>query len=461
MMASRFCGPIPYGTYEPLDQENFSNKYFGLLTAVGIDKDSGEMSNSWQVKLPPWSYDLSDAGKKVSDGWVFLTCYNSEEAFEQLEVNSIQNEMDYIVCINWKEMEKAANDPATYEMIDGGKVIDPAKVPGGVYLVPCPQSPHGVDVTPDGKYFVGSGKLSPNVTIFGFEELQKAIAAKDFQEPVNGKEVEGMPVINYESVRVAQVEVGNGPLHTQFDDQGFAYTTLFIDSQVCKWSLSDFTVKDKVQVHYSPGHLVMAEGDTCSPDGKYLVSLNKLAKDKYLPVGPSHPESMQLVDLTGEKMKVIYDAPIDPEPHYAQMIKADKIKDKLYGNNSTPGPIVSYPKDENRKGVVYEKDNAKVVRDGNNVTVYMMGVRSSLYPDKIDLVEGDNVTVYYTNKDFDQDITHGLSFTFYNLNVEAQPGETVELKFVANKPGVYPFYCTNFCSPLHQEMQGYMLVKPK
>lgn len=442
MMASRFAGPIPYGTYSDID--NFKEDYKGVMAAIAIDPKDGNMSVGWELLLPPWSYDLSDAGKGVSDGWCFLTTYNTEEAYHLLEVESSQRERDYIVAVNWKMLEQAAKEGKVKE-IGGAKVIDPQDVPGSVYLVPCAKSPHGVDVTPDGKYFVGNGKLSPTVTVFSFEKFMECVNNKDFQ----GEE-RGFPIVNYEKTRVAEVEVGLGPLHTQFDDQGNAYTTLFVESAVAKWSLSDFKVTDKTQVHYCPGHLAAAEGDTVNPDGKYLVSLNKLAKDKYLSVGPSHPESMQLIDLTSSKMKVLYDCPVDPEPHFAQMIKADKIK-----------TFEVYPKNEATEGAVYAKENARVVRDGNNVTVYMMGFRSRYYPDTVEINEGDHVTWYLTNTDFDEDITHGFGIMFYDINCEAQPGQTQKLEFVADKAGVYPYYCTNFCSALHQEMQGYLLIKPK
>jgi nitrous-oxide reductase len=441
MMASRFAGPVPYGKYAPLEQ--FKEEYKGVLAAIAIDPKDGNMSVGWEVMLPPWSYDLSDAGKLASDGWMFLTTYNTEEAATLLEVNASQRERDYIVAMNWKLLEKAAQE-GNYEEIGGAKVIDPTKVPGAVYLVPCAKSPHGVDVSPDGKYFIASGKLAPTVTVFSFEKFQEAIKNKDFK----GEE-RGLPIVNFDSVREAEIEVGLGPLHTQFDNEGNAYTTLFVESAVAKWSLRDFKVKDKVTVHYSPGHLATAEGDTVSPDGKYLVALNKLAKDKFLSVGPSHPESMQLVDLTSDKMKILYDNPVDPEPHYAQMIKADKIK-----------TIEVYPKDEKREGSVWKKEDARVVRNGNEVTVYMMGYRSRYYPDQIEVNEGDHVTIYYTNTDLDEDITHGFGIMFYDTNMEAQPGETQKIEFVADKAGVYPYYCTNFCSALHQEMQGFLLVKP-
>jgi nitrous-oxide reductase len=248
-----------------------------------------------------------------------------------------------------------------------------------------------------------------------------------------------------------------GPLHTQFDEKGMAYTTMFISSEIVKWNPNTGEVLDRVPVQYSPGHAVAAEGDTVSPDGKYLVSLNKLSKDSYLSVGPSHPESMQLIDISGEKMKVIQSVPVDPEPHYGQMIKADKIK-----------TIEVYPKDEKNPDAVYNQKDARIVRKGNEVHVYGIAMRSKFIfdakakrPDVIEVNEGDKVVIHITNLDFDEDITHGFAINQYNLNMEIQPGQTNTMEFVADKPGTYPLYCTNFCSALHQEMTGYLLVKPK
>lgn len=441
MMASRFAGPIPHGTYSPI--ENFKKDYHCVLAAIAIDPEDGEMSLGWEVLLPPWSFDLSDAGKLDSEGWCFLTSYNTEEAHELLEVNASQREMDYVLALNWRMFEQAEAD-GKYTIIDGAKVIDPKDVPGGIYLIPAMKSPHGVDVTPDGKYIVANGKVAPVASVFSFEKFMECVQNKDFQ----GEE-RGFPIVNYEKVRVAEIEVGLGPLHTQFDKE-YGYTTLFIDSAIAKWSLDTFEVVDKIPVHYCPGHLCAAEGDTVDPDGKYLVSLNKLAKDKFLSVGPSHPESAQLIDLTTDKMKILMDVPTDPEPHFAQMIKADKIK-----------TWEVYDKDPNRPGAVYEKEDARVERDGNNVTVYQMCFRSRYYPDHVEVNEGDHVTWYLTNTDFDEDITHGWSICLYDIDMEAQPGETVRIDFDADKPGVWPFYCTNFCSALHQEMQGWFTVKPK
>lgn len=441
-MGTRFGIPYPQGTYVPISE--YSNQYHGVLTAVAIEPKSGEMSIGWQVKLPPWDFDLADSGKKASDGWAFFTTYNTEEATTTLEKNASKNDRDYLVLLNWREAEKAVKAGQT-EDAAGIKMIDPVKTPGLVYLIPVAKSPHGVDVSPDGKYVMAAGKLQPTVTVYEFAKLQEAISKKDF-----AGEVRGLPVIRYESARVAEVPVGLGPLHTQFDDQGYAYTSLFLDSAITKWQLGTWQVKDKVQVAYNVGHLTAAEGDTVSPDGKYLVSLNKMAKDRFLSVGPAHPESMQLIDLTSPNLRVLYDAPVDPEPHYAQMIKADKIK-----------PINVYPKDEKREYAVWKEDQARIDRTADGVQVYMYAIRSRFVPDNIEVNQGDKVVFHITNNDMDEDMTHGFGIPLYNIDMEIQPGETKTVTLVANKPGVFVFYCTNFCSALHQEMQGYLLVKPK
>ncbi|NSL51635.1 Sec-dependent nitrous-oxide reductase [Calidifontibacillus erzurumensis] len=449
-LPTRFSVPLG-SAYASLDE--YSSKYYGVMSAVQFDEEKEKLSIAWQVALPPWSYDLSDAGKGPSHGWAVVTTYNTEEATTNLEINASQADRDFIVLFNWKELEKMVAE-GQYEEVNGQKIIFPSKHKGGIYLVPVAKSPHGVDVTPDGTRFIASGKLAPALTVFSFEKAFKAIENQEFSG-----EKYGIPILNYESVMEREVNPENalGPLHTQFDDKGMAYTTMFISSEIVKWDPNTGETLDRVPVQYSPGHSVAAEGDTVSPDGKYIVALNKIAKDSYLSVGPSHPESMQLIDLSGPKMEVIQSAPVNPEPHYAQMIKADKIK-----------TIEVYDKDPNNPYAVYSQDQTRIERKGNEVHVYGIAMRSKFIfdakakrPDVIEVNEGDKVFVHLTNIDFDEDITHGFAINQYNLNIEVQPGQTSTVEFTANKAGTYPLYCTNFCSALHQEMSGYLLVKPK
>jgi nitrous-oxide reductase len=443
LAGSRFSIPLPRGTYAPLEQ--YATTYKGVVAGIAIDQKTGEMTLGWEILMPPFDYDLGDAGKGASDGWAFWTCYNSERATGKLEVTSTQKDRDYVAAVNWREAEKAIKE-GKFKMIGGVKVIDPKERPGVVYLLPCSKSPHGVDVSPDGKYIIGSGKLQSITTAFNMEKIQTAIQNRDF----TGDE-DGIPVLNYDKIKDAEINVGLGPLHTQFDDQGFAYTALFVESAVAKWKLGSWEVVDKIPITYNIGHLAAAEGDTAHPTGKYLVALNKLSHGRHLSVGPAQPESTQLINIAGEKMKLLYDAFTEPEPHYSQIIKADKLK-----------PIEVYPKEENKNAnAIWDVKDTKVERNGSNVTVKMVAVRSSFEPNKLEVNEGDRVTIHATNIEQTTDELHGFGLNEYNINVVIDPGETKTIEFVANKPGVFPFYCTNFCSALHQEMQGYLLVRPK
>jgi len=448
-LPTRFAVPIG-SEYASLD--DYSEQYRGVMSAVTFDEEKEKLNVAYQVALPPWSYDLSDAGKGMSGDWAVITTYNTEEATTNLEINASQADRDYIILINWKELEQKVKD-GDYDEVTGQKMIFPEKHKGGIYLIPVAKSPHGVDVTPDGTRFIASGKLAPAMTVFSFEKAFEAIKNQDFAGERNG-----IPIVKYESVMEREVNPENalGPLHTQFDDKGMAYTTMFISSEIVKWDPNSGETLDRVPVQYSPGHAVAAEGDTVAPDGKYIIALNKIAKDSYLSVGPSHPESMQLIDLRGEKMEVIQSAPVNPEPHYAQLVKADKIK-----------TISVYDKDDQNPNAVYNQEETRIERKGNEVHVYGIAMRSKFIfdakakrPDVIEVNKGDKVFIHLTNIDFDQDITHGFAINQYDLNMEVQPGQTNTIEFTADKEGTFPLYCTNFCSALHQEMSGYFLVKP-
>ncbi len=442
LAASRFSIPLPRGTYAPVDQ--YATVYKGVVSGVAVDPKTGKMNLAWQVLMPPFDFDLGSGGKGASEGWAFWSCYNSERATGKLEVTSTQRDRDYIAAVNWKAAEQATNGGKA-KMLGGVKVIDPKEVPGVVYLLPCSKSPHGVDVSPDGKYIIGSGKLQSITTAFNMDKIQQAIQGQKF----TGNE-DGIPVLDYNAIKDAEINVGLGPLHTQFDDQGYAYTSLFVESAIAKWKMGSWEVLDKIPVSYNIGHLCVPGSDTMHPAGKYVIALNKLSHGRHISVGPSQPESSQLIDITGDKMKLLYDAFTEPEPHYAQMIRVDRLK-----------PIEVYTKEDNKNpNAIWDVKDARVDHNGTNVTVKMTAVRSSFAPTSFEVNQGDRVTIYLTNIEQTTDELHGFGLNDYNINVVVDPGETKTIEFVATKPGVFAYYCTNFCSALHQEMQGYLLVKP-
>lgn len=440
--ATRFSVPVPN---RDVPVESYKENFNGVIAFVSVDKDTGHMQNAFQILMPPFDYDLGDAGKLVSYGWAFFSSYNTEEAYKNLEVEASQKDRDFIAAVNWKAAEEAIKQ-GKYKEINGVKVIDPREVKGIVYFLPTPKSPHGADVSPDGRYIVGGGKLAAVACVHSFEKMREAIKKGDFDG-----DAMGIPILKYESVRVAEVPVGLGPLHTQFDDQGYAYTSLFVDSAIAKWKLGTWEVVDKIPVYYNIGHLAAVHGDTVKPRGKFLLALNKIAKGRYLPVGPSHPESAQLIDISGKKMEMLLDFPTQVEPHYAQIIDASLIK-----------PELVYPLDQNNNPYATKSaDKTRVERNGNRVDVYMIAIRSHFTPDIIKVQEGDTVYFHVTNLEQDVDITHGFGISFSSVDMQVDPGETKTVEWIPQKPGIYPFYCTNFCSALHQEMQGYIEVAAK
>ena len=327
--AAQYPAPLG-GGYAPLDE--FDETYRGAVIFWKFDRAKKRIlpEQSWAIELPPYMQDLADAGKLASDGWVFLNSFNTERSWggiqegnPPMESGASQNDMDYLHIINWRRAEEVAAGGAT-RTIAGMRVIplETAIDEKLLFFVGEPKSPHGVDVTPDGKEIVVSGKLDTHATVYSFAQMMELIEAGTF----DGTDPYGVPILPFQPSIRGQVEIGLGPLHTQYDDQGFAYTSVFIESKVAKWSLADLRLVEKIPVHYNVGHIAAAEGDTVSPDGGYLVAMNKWAIDRFNDVGPLLPQNFQLVDIDGDGMQLLYDMPIGVgEPHYAQMIKADKI----------------------------------------------------------------------------------------------------------------------------------------
>jgi nitrous-oxide reductase len=457
---SQYPAPLG-GGYAPIEQWN--DKYRGAMIFWHFDKVKGRIvpEESWAMELPPYVQDLADAGKKVSDGWVFCNSVDTERAYggilegnPPLESGATQNDMDYLHCINWRKAEALVKAGKT-NTIAGMRVIPLQTMIDENILafVPEPKSPHGVDITPDGAMVVVGGKLDTHTTVYDIPKIASMIAEKKYV----GKDPYGVPILDFKESIIGQCEIGLGPLHTVFDDKGFAYTSVFIETVVAKWSLKDLKVVQKIDTHFNIGHLVAAEGDTVSPDGKYLIAMNKWSLDRFSPVGPLLPQNFQLIDISGEKMELLYDMPLPlGEPHYAQMVKADKIKPiEVYK------PIGMNPYTEAVDVNATTAGKERIERRDDGVHVFMTAVRSHFSPDIVRVKVGDTVHIHVTNVEQARDATHGLAIGGQNINVSLEPGKHCNIKFVAKKEGVFPFYCTEFCSALHIEMAGYLLVEPK
>ena len=465
---TRFSVPIPQ---RDMPIKDYKGNFKGALSFIAVDQETGNMNIKFQVLMPGFDYDLSHPGRGKSHGWFFFTTYNTEEANSLLEVNASQNDKDFIAAINWKKIEEYVNNgggkkvPANYahNLYDDAThsatntmekevtVVDPAEVPGAIYLLPTPKSPHGCDVDPSGEYIVGNGKLSADLTVHSFTKMLDAIKNEKFDG-----EAYGIPILKFEDVLAGTVkQPGLGPLHTEFDGKGNAYTSFFISSEVVKWKLGTWEVIDRKPTFYSVGHVMIPGGNSAEPFGDYLLSMNKITKDRYLPTGPEVTQSAQLYDITGEKMELLLDFPTIGEPHYAAGIPADLVAPK--------SKKIFKLADNKHKYATVNNSDARVERDGNEVHIYMTMIRSHFTPDNIEGVKvGDKVFFHVTNHEQDYDVPHGIAMIgANNSELLIMPGQTETFVWEPKQVGVWPFYCTDFCSALHQEMQGYVRVSPK
>jgi nitrous-oxide reductase len=430
-----FRTPIPNdGTGDLHDPD----EYGAVLAAI----EPESMNVEWEV-LVDGNMDNGDGSKEGR--YFFTTGYNSEGAVT--EKGMTRSDRDNVKAFDIPRIE-AAVEAGDYEMINEVPVVDGRKdspLNQGddpvVHYIPTPKSPHGISVTPDNKYAIASGKLDPTASVIQIDKIDEV------DDPTDAI--------------VGQPKLGLGPLHTAYDGRGHAYTSLFIDSQVAKWDIeeaveadarSESPVIEKIDVHYNPGHLIASESYTEDPAGDWLISLNKLSKDRFLPVGPQHPENDQLIYIGDDEagMEHVKDSPAHAEPHDASICHRSKLD-----------PAKTYDPDDLDLEYTDEGEETMERVDDDRVEIEMYSTRNKYGFQEMTVKEGDTIEMQVTNIETTSDMLHSVAIPEHDVHMRVAPQETRKVTFTADEPGVYWIYCAHFCSALHLEMRSRLIVEPE
>ncbi len=410
--------------------------YFHNVKKVTKTGHAGRIlkEKSITLELPPYTLGYFDVGKLAGDGLLVGLADKGGKHYAYV--------VDYKKVLGMKTNE--INNFAVVPFPEALKA-------NAVALIELPAKANVLKVTPKGKYFV---TVDDQTNVFDFAKVKKAMAAKSYTGKADG----GIPVIDTKSVLHGNMDFGGKVIDVAFEYRpDIAYASLHDAKKIVRWNYETLKKEGEITLDFMPSYLMVPQGLSETPHSNYLTAVDKEVLYKNLQsVGPVRPSAQHLIDISGDKMQDLYTMTLPQCNMYGSVAVL----------RTTIKPIIRYPTGTNsRTGEISPfktvAGKEKIERKGNRVHVFGTLIRSHITPEIVQVNQGDIVTFHLTNLELAEDETHGFTIDTYGKHGSFEPGKTASLTFVADREGAFPYYCTEFCSALHLEMEGILMVKPK
>jgi len=432
------------GKTADVDNE-FDTKFKSGITFWKFEESAEEMKTghmgrllrekSFTIELPPYTLGYFDIGKGNGGGLVVGV--------------AAKNQHNYVYVVDYSKLTGLQTSP-----INNANVVayQDALDANAMAMIEIPFEATVVKVTPQGKYFIAVGD---NTTVFDFSKVKDAMTNKSY---ISDRADGGIPIIDAAAVEHGTINLGNGIVDVAFEYRpNTAYASAFDDKKIVRWNYETMKKEGEITLTFKPGHLMVPQGMSEQPHSNYLTVVDKEGLyDNFVNTGPIRPSFQHLIDISSDEMADIYTMSLPQCNMYGSVAVL----------RTTIKPIIRYPTGTNtrtgetsRFKTVAGKE--KVERQGNRVHIFGTLIRSHITPEIVEVNEGDIVTFHLTNLELAEDETHGFTIDTYGKHGSFEPGKTASLTFVADRPGAFPYYCTEFCSALHLEMEGILMIKPK
>ncbi|MGF1510280.1 MAG: cytochrome C [Myxococcota bacterium] len=454
LQTSRFP-EIPGGAFEELDS-NFGARLRGGLTLWRYERGSGDHGGrignegSFTVLLPPYLQSQTDAGKAVTKGKIYTVaaCAQPPSAFAGMD-RCPEGAPGILHVVDVLRAQAAAQQSSL--RIGSQVVVDleSAVERGVLKQYELPPAPRRIGISPDGRRAVVTHEVGAEVTIVELTRLDElADRAK--------LDAFGVPTVALEELKLLEAQVGGPSVDVTFSGPQDAFVSVHEPPRIVRIHLDTGRTQASIDLETPPGRLTFPGGRSAEPKGTYLVSMNKSPSGRLPGVGPHKPMNPMLFDVAEGEITPLYEGSVPQATDLAGLALSADLLD----------PIVRYPAGTDTRTnelapYATLPGNERVEREGNRVHVFGTLIRSHITPEITEVEVGDVVTFHLTNLEQAQDQTHGFTVSTYNVHGSWEPGKVASVTFTADREGIFPYYCTEFCSALHLEMMGYLLVRPE